>query len=858
MAYDDSCLWKRAFIEKRDDASSSEQEFFKVRYSAMRSKVSQLVSLIPSDLPEMTVHDITHLDALWEMGSIVTKDKVDLNPPEAFVFGAAVLIHDAAMTVYAYSGGLQELKETTAWKDAVARLRMVAQENNIDVNDLEIENTATKETLRLLHAKQAEKIAVSSWKSGNCEKEEYLIDDPEVRMFYGTQIGRLAHSHWWSLAEIADEFGNGLGALGGETQCDIDLVKVACLLRVSDAMHIDSRRAPSFMHQVVNPSGISEHHWTFQQKMAVPVVRNEVLQYSAASPFDRVEADAWWLAFDTISLINKELREADLLFQRLGRNWRFKVKGVVGTSSPSEMSQFITTEGWDPVDCSVRVSDVPKIVAALGGEKLYGSDTSCAIRELIQNSADAVVMRRMVQQREPDWGSISIRIEKKEEKYWLAVEDTGIGMSPNVMTGPLVDFGNSFWRSPLAAREFPGIHAAGASTIGRYGIGFFAVFMLGERVLVTSRRYDQADDSARTLEFKDGLGSRPILYDTPDGKAPMDGGTRVEVCLDIPPRFKDGILASNQFGSSTIELKKLVGFLAPNLDVNLYVSENDENEQIVISANDWIDLEDSVFIKRLTGSRSVFGEKVVEKDGKLRLLEGPDGEVYGRASIRSESSWRYDNIGCVSVGGLRSCSVNWITGLLQGKETTASRNSAEVNLPPEVLAEWSSEQARLLESAKLEDKMKAYGAAVVLLCGGDIGKLPIVRYKGVWHSKQTLRNLLGELDEVVVLFESEIRYDEQTDFVHPMDFKDRLEECKEIVFVPDDFPESETRKSVKSLFQSCQAGYPNAWISDIFRRVLKEVWVDVFEHNTASIVGIVDDVEIEREVTRFSSIFDFE
>ena len=325
-----------------------------------------MVSLIPSDLPEMTVHDITHLDALWEMGSIVTIGKVDLNPPEAFVFGAVVLIHDAAMTVNAYSGGLQELKDTTVWKDAVARHRMVSRENNTGESELEIENTAMQETLRLLHAEQAEKIAVSAWNSGNCETNEYLIDDPVVRDFYGTPIGRLAHSHWWPLAQLADEFRNGLGALGGVTQSEIDLVKVACLLRVSDAMHIDSRRAPSFLAKLVKPSGISEQHWKFQQKMAVPVVRTEVLQYSAARPFERVEADAWWLAFDTISMINNELREVDLLIQRLGRSWRFNVKGVAGASSPSEMSQFIKTEGWDPVDCSVRVPTYPKSLRPWG------------------------------------------------------------------------------------------------------------------------------------------------------------------------------------------------------------------------------------------------------------------------------------------------------------------------------------------------------------------------------------------------------------------------------------------------------------------------------------------------------------
>ena len=629
----------------------------------MRDKVMQLVNLIPSDLPELTVHDITHLDALWEMGSIVTSKQVDLNPPEAFVFGASVLLHDAALTVYAYSGGLQELKEETAFNDTVARLRMAARDNNKNENDPEIESIAIKESLRLLHAEKAERLASTSWSSGKNNDVGFLIDDPEIRGFYGPTVGKVAHSHWWPLADVAEEFKNGLGPFGQRTQNNIDLIKVACILRIADAIHIDSRRAPKFLRQLVKPTGISEQHWTFQGDIAVPVVKHEVLQYSAASPFDLSETDAWWLAFDTISVIDQELRDVDHLSLQLRKNWRFTAKGVMGASSSEQLSEFIKTDGWDPVDCAVRVTDVPRIVEALGGEKLYGSDTNCAIRELIQNAADAVEMRRSIENRDSEWGSVSVRIETQKNRHWLVVEDTGIGMSASVLTGPLVDFGNSFWRSPLAAREFPGIHTTGVSPIGRYGIGFFAVFMLGERVLVSSRKYDTAFDSARTLEFRNGLGSRPILYATPVDKVPRDGGTRVEVCLDKHPLEKGGILSSNQFTKGTINLKELIGLLAPSLNVNLSVAEYTEGEQIVVGANDWYELDENQLLDRLTSSGSIFGERIVESDGRLRFLKGPDGVVYGRASIRKPPNWVGDNTGCVSVGGLRANSVNWINGL---------------------------------------------------------------------------------------------------------------------------------------------------------------------------------------------------
>jgi len=37
------------------------------------------------------------------------------------------------------------------------------------------------------------------------------------------------------------------------------------------------------------------------------------------------------------------------------------------------------------------------------------------------------------------------------------VEDDGIGMSEHTLTGPLIEFGKSFWASEEAQEEFPGL-----------------------------------------------------------------------------------------------------------------------------------------------------------------------------------------------------------------------------------------------------------------------------------------------------------------------------------------------------------------------------------------------------------------
>src|SRR6266513_2912793 len=106
-SFEHTWLWQSAFTNSRDaKVTPAEQEFFRQHFLELRERVRPLVARIAHDMPGLTVHDITHLDALWETGSLVAEPGLVLNPPEAFVFGGATLLHDAAMTLAAYPAGM--------------------------------------------------------------------------------------------------------------------------------------------------------------------------------------------------------------------------------------------------------------------------------------------------------------------------------------------------------------------------------------------------------------------------------------------------------------------------------------------------------------------------------------------------------------------------------------------------------------------------------------------------------------------------------------------------------------------------------------------------------------------------------
>ncbi|WP_296581673.1 ATP-binding protein [Xanthobacter sp.] len=842
-------LWSHAFVNPRTDSSTGEQEYFRNQLLAMRDKAVQLVSRIAVDMAGMTVHDITHLDALWETASLVAEGALTVNPPEAFVLGASILLHDAAMSLAAYPNGLADLRETLAWKDAAARLALARAESTgkqVDPEHLtsDLINQIVPEVLRRLHAEQAESLAAQPWitKDG---QQIYLIDDPELRHFYGQTIGRIAHSHWWSVQKVEDELAQDLGAMAQRTNKVVDRVKLACLLRIADALHLDSRRAPRFARALVNPVGISDLHWAFQERLAKPHVELDAIVFTAGKAFEHADAEAWWLAFDTLNAVDRELHDVDLLLRNRGREV-LKARRVKGAGSPEMLARTVGTQGWRPVDARLQASDVPRIIENLGGAKLYGDDPTVALRELIQNGADAVQARRRLEERSSNWGKITVGIDNRDGDHWLTVEDNGIGMSEMVLTGPLLDFGTSFWRSPMALEEFPGLMAAGMQAIGRFGIGFFSVFMLGSKVKVFSRRSDRGKGDGRLLEFNGGTSMRPILAPADPKKLPIDGGTRVEVLLKTDPFKRGGILYPGVYGNNRLQLERLVAAVAPNLDVEIAVA-GETSGSLVATPGDWLSLSQTQIVRRLNPHST---EEKAAENSFIRPLVDAAGNVLGRAFIEPDQfSWRTAG-GWVTVAGLRANRLRHVQGILLGEPDTASRDAATPLADADTLARWATEQATLIAAHIRDEERQAKTAEIVLECGGEIGDLKIVKWGADWLNTSEFVDRLSSSNRLNISFSGEFSYDEETDDIHPREFRQ-------------DFSQADDAAYVLKVEGAILRGNAGSWprpqllsasardsnVAELVRSLIAKVWRENAGPTSAIVVvGTVGVEEIYREI----------
>ncbi len=742
LDFEKSFLWKKTLGNKNKDKDKKSRELLRNAFFRAREISSILAGEISKNLPEHTIHDQTHFDALWEIADLIIGKKITFTPTEAFILGCSFLIHDLGLGFAAFSEGKKCLKNETMYNDTL--ISLFVKNNGREPSKEEMENPpknfekeALENTLRLLHAKNAEKLATFGWDLNGIKY--YIIENNDLREAYGPLIGKIAHSHWWDIEQVQNEFSTTMGAPAWyPDKWVVDPLKIACILRIVDACHIDSRRAPGYLRALRQPSGISKYHWEFQQHINKPYIIHESLVYTSGHHFLINEAESWWLCYDTLQMIDKEIRDVNRVFENNSKPF-LAVHQVSGVGDPKRLLKYIPTENWEPVDTRIRVNSIENLIEKFGGEELYGKNPKIPLRELIQNSSDAIRARRIMENQDKNWGNIIIRTGVEEGKIWIEVEDNGIGMSRNVLTGPLIDFATSFWSSPLINIELPGLLSKGFGATGKYGIGFFSIFIWGNHIKITTRRWETAQSDTLILEFFDGLKSRPILRKANFNEYLSDGGTKVRVWIEKIDSRELGIILKNQKITQNL-FKDLIIRLCPSIDANILFEE--DNKLIkMISSNDWIDIEGSELLKRIWAPQVFIGnsklqQKIKKIGSNLRLLYDSKGNIVGRACIISAGTWQKNpysewHDGVITIGGLSSTPIDCIAGILLGRSIKVSRDLAIPVVDENELIKWSSEQAKLISSYNNSTEEELCCADTIRQCQGDIGNLKIAYcYKG--------------------------------------------------------------------------------------------------------------------------------
>ncbi|MDG4799435.1 ATP-binding protein [Micromonospora sp. WMMD980] len=767
-----SRLWLRTLGAEDAGAGSAEREQLRAAYLQFRSVVRDLAGEISISMPMFTDHSIDHIDALWDTASLLTGDEFPINPAEAFVMGGAFLLHDLGMGLAAFPGGVEDVVADPIFDDlstmALAKLRTASA---ADADEDSLRKLARQEAistvLRLRHAKQAERLASQRFRIPG-GGEFPLLENTELRTAFGPIIGRIAHSHWFDVDDLPNHFPNVLGSFSRHPEgWHVDALKIACVLRLADAVHIDSRRAPTYLHAFRRPTGDSSHHWYFQQRLTRPRVTADRLEYTSNQVFQVSEAAAWWLAFDAIGTIDRELGKVDALCADLDRP-RFLVRSVAGAESPDRLARFIPTSGWRPIDANLRVSQVSDVVSRLGGKELYGNRPEVALREAVANAADAVRARSRL------FGgsdlSVVVRMKKENESYWLTVEDRGIGMSAEKLVSTLTDFGYSHWQSTEMASEYPGLISRGFKSTGQFGIGFFSIFMIADYVEVKSLKHFEAATETHILVFPNGLNTRPLLRVADESERLNGGGTVLRAKLKHDPLSEDGLFQTDILNQSrTHMLRNVLLELCALADVDIQLDGPDEASTLetLLRGNDWKTLPPRELFRRIYQSSELSPPDQAMYDAyedvfaeHVRDLRDDNGDIIGRAilaaGLESETVqdlwWWPSPMAQVYVGGFHAYWIYDCLGAFCGAPLKADRFSAFPVATTDELRRWAESQAELVRRSKFATARSRYGAGdLARSVGADVPLLPCGFVDGGEILPAALIAMLRECSELLMI-----------------------------------------------------------------------------------------------------------
>lgn len=398
------------------------------------------------------------------------------------------------------------------------------------------------EFLRRHHARLAHEIAIYGFpglRAGTDRDEFPAIGEKNHDLKdYADLIGLTARSHGISLRVCQEYlkkgsvFGNALKPKNSA------ILFPMALLRVADYFQIDADRAPPVLLQLKDPqSRISVDEWR-KHKTIIDIgdadadPRGKMLTVDSDVPLHiylqlreliaglQAEIDHSSAVLDEAYGLREELKDIGLSIRRVHSNLTTKA----------------FREGLPFVPERTGFSADPQILNLLI-EPLYGKAPYVGARELVQNAVDAVreltawcgrhgkeIQKLDLPRQEPD---VLVEYSFLAENPIVRVRDKGIGMTAQTVQSYFLRAGVSFRGSPEWTKDF--LDDQGKPAVlraGRFGIGAFAMFLLGNRFRLYTRHVTSAGSRGLKVEAAVGRPAVEIRYE--EG---LPVGTTLEVEL---------------------------------------------------------------------------------------------------------------------------------------------------------------------------------------------------------------------------------------------------------------------------------------------------------------------------------------
>lgn len=517
---------------------------------AIRLYIEQIEKWVGDDtkglffFPEYTDHGPSHITSVLAGAEALIREEAweVLTPEDTAILVLATLLHDSAMHLTAdglmglldpartYLRPLHALDEATwpqLFDDFFAEARRwdqrklrkilgderVPEEEEEDLIDYirrpapagepwpEPYRKFMGEFLRRHHARLAHEIAlygVPGYNPGTLKPERELDGIADL-------AGLVARSHNMHLRET---FNYLQQRYWGRVTCQgAHPVFLMVLLRIADYLEIRSDRTnPTLQnlqrlrspisreehdaHKAVHEIRPDEHDEEAIFVIAKPASGRLFLKLKGLLAGLQEEIDTSWAVLGEVFSRQRDLSRLGITLRRVRSN----IDDPKKFTERENPSYFPIRAGFDTAG-----ADLLKLLI----KPLYGDRPDIGIRELLQNSLDAVrELRRWTEVHGhsrvasvEQEGDVEISITRDKHGYaWFTIADKGIGMTPEVVRDYFLKAGASYRQSDAWRQEFEVEGKSQVLRSGRFGIGALAAFLLGPKVEVFTRHVTAGPD----------------------------------------------------------------------------------------------------------------------------------------------------------------------------------------------------------------------------------------------------------------------------------------------------------------------------------------------------------------------------
>lgn len=220
------------------------------------------------------------------------------------------------------------------------------------------------------------------------------------------------------------------------------------------------------------------------------------------------------------------------------------------------------------------------------------------LRELVSNASDACEKLRYqglsnqeLFENDPD---LKIVVEVKKDDGIIIVTDNGIGMNEEDLVNCLGTIAKSGTKEFINQLAKSGAGHGAGDLIGQFGVGFFASFMVADKVEVVSRKAGEKHSWKWSSDGKSGYNIETINYDIPRGTS---------ITLFLKDEYKDVYL-------DKFKIREIIKTYSNHINVSVFMKHENELEAAEINKRQAIwtldkknisDSEYSDFFKSLSG-----------------------------------------------------------------------------------------------------------------------------------------------------------------------------------------------------------------------------------------------------------------